>query len=105
MSTPNKTAEAVKAANTRRFGDRLNEHVRVTDSQLESVMVIAKTLGLARATVWNLSLALFAAQYAPLLAQHGLNLDVIETDLKLTMEEARRAVEAVRKHRPNLFKT
>jgi hypothetical protein len=104
MSTPNKTAQVVKAANTRRFGDRLNEHVRVTDTQLESVMVIAKSLGLARATVWNLALALFAAQYAPLLAQHGLNLDRIEADLKLTLEEARRAVEIVNKHRAKLSK-
>lgn len=82
--------------NTKHFGDRQGDHVRMTETQANTVITIAKHLGVARSTVWNLSLALFAAQYAPLIAQHGLNLDLVEADLRDTFAQARRAVETVR---------
>lgn len=85
---------------TRNLGDRTNNFVRAKPEIQEAIILAARTIGVPANTIWVFAGALLLAQFAPVLADKGLNLDQLEEAVRELFADARRVVETRRKSRP-----
>lgn len=77
---------------TKNLGERLKVWVRLGPETRAMLAEIAKLVPLTETSVVALSIAMLAAQFAPLLARRGLSLDVLEEEARALFADARRVV-------------
>ena len=88
-SSNNNLSEPSNTPKRDRIAFRLSERAQAT------LQVLAEQIGVPANSVVNVAVLLMGAQFAPLLADHGLSLDILQEETRVLLEDARRVVETL----------